>query len=37
LFQFNPKMSYPAEEWIKADPGFWKPMMPVAAKKAAAR
>jgi len=30
LFQFNPKMSYPQEEWIKADPGFWKP----AAKKA---
>jgi hypothetical protein len=24
LFAFNPKMSYPAEEWIKADP-FWKP------------
>ena len=37
LFQFNPKMSYPMEEWIKADPGFWKPAMPVAAKKAAAR
>ena len=25
LFQFNPKMSYPAPEWIKADPEFWKP------------
>ena len=24
LFAFNPKMSYPSEEWIKADP-FWKP------------
>jgi hypothetical protein len=24
LFQFNPKMSYPVEEWIKADPAFWK-------------
>ena len=24
LFVFNPKMSYPSEEWIKADP-FWKP------------
>jgi hypothetical protein len=34
LFQFNPKMSYPAEEWIKADPGFWKPAA-AAAKKAA--
>ena len=34
LFQFNPKMSYPPEEWIKADPGFWKPTM-AAAKKTA--
>jgi len=25
LFAFNPAMSYPAEEWIKADPDFWKP------------
>jgi hypothetical protein len=33
LFQFNPKMSYPAEEWIKADPGFWKPTMTAAMKK----
>jgi hypothetical protein len=33
LFQFNPKMSYPAEEWIKADPGFWAPKMAMAAKK----
>ena len=34
LFQFNPKMSYPQEEWIKADPEFWKPKMaaPAAAK-----
>ena len=23
LFQFNPKMSYPREEWVKADPDFW--------------
>jgi hypothetical protein len=37
LQQFNPKMSYPADEWIKADPDFWKPTMTVAAKKAAAR
>ncbi len=35
LFQFNPKMSYPAEEWIKADPGFWKPTMTAAVKKTA--
>ena len=25
LFLFNPAMSYPRDEWIKADPGFWKP------------
>lgn len=36
LFTFSPKMSYPAEEWIKADP-FWKPKpaAAVAAKKPA--
>jgi hypothetical protein len=33
LFQFNPKMSYPAEEWIKADPDFWKPTMTAASAK----
>jgi hypothetical protein len=25
LFIFNPKMSYPADSWIKADPDFWSP------------
>jgi hypothetical protein len=25
LFRFSPKMSYPDESWIKADPTFWKP------------
>ena len=25
LFVVNPKMSYVADEWIKADPDFWKP------------
>ncbi|WP_263365308.1 hypothetical protein [Edaphobacter bradus] len=30
LFHFNPKMSYPPEEWIKADP-FWKPKVVAAA------
>jgi hypothetical protein len=25
LFAFNPRMSYVSDEWIKADPGFWKP------------
>jgi len=24
LFQFNPRESYPPEEWVKADPDFWK-------------
>jgi len=25
VFQFAPKMSYPPDEWVKADPDFWKP------------
>ena len=25
LFTFNPKLSYPTDEWIKSDPTFWKP------------
>jgi len=25
LFQFNPRMSYAPEAWVKADPDFWKP------------
>ena len=35
LFQFNPKNSYPPEEWVKAD-SFWKPKpaAPAAAKPA---
>ncbi|MGB8012401.1 MAG: hypothetical protein WCF68_12350 [Terriglobales bacterium] len=38
LFVFNPRMSYAADEWIKADPDFWKPKAaaaPAAAKKPA--
>ncbi|MGD0790945.1 MAG: hypothetical protein ABR920_04170 [Terriglobales bacterium] len=38
LFAFNPRMSYPADEWVKADPEFWKPKAaaaPAAAKKPA--
>jgi hypothetical protein len=31
LFQFAPKMSYPREEWLKADPDFWKPKAMAAA------
>ncbi len=34
LFAFNPRMSYVADEWIKADPDFWKPK--AAAMRAAA-
>jgi hypothetical protein len=35
LFVFNPKMSYVSDEWIKADPDFWKPKAAPAAKPAA--
>ena len=34
LFQFNPKISYPPDEWVKSD-SFWKPK-PAAAPAAAA-
>jgi hypothetical protein len=34
LFAFNPKESYPADEWIKADP-FWKPKAAAPAAKPA--
>ena len=35
LFVFSPKMSYVSDEWIKADPDFWKPKAsaPAAPKK----
>jgi hypothetical protein len=37
LFVFNPKMSYPADSWVKADPDFWQPKAaPAAAPKKAA-
>jgi hypothetical protein len=36
LFSFNPKLSYAADEWIKADPTFWKPAA-APAKKAEAK
>ncbi len=32
LFQFSPAMSYPPDEWLKADPGFWKPKSAMPAK-----
>lgn len=34
LFSFSPKMSYPRDEWVKTDPGFWKPKVAAPAKKA---
>jgi hypothetical protein len=30
LFQITPKMSYPPEAWVKAEPSFWKPKPAVA-------
>lgn len=36
LFMFNPHMSYPRDEWVKADPEFWKPKAAAAAAKKAA-
>jgi len=35
LFVFNPRMSYVAEDWIKADPDFWKVKTAAAAAKPA--
>ncbi|MBZ5701810.1 MAG: hypothetical protein LAN84_08180 [Acidobacteriia bacterium] len=36
VFAFNPRMSYVADEWIKADPDFWKPKAAAPAAKPAA-
>jgi len=35
LFIFNPRMSYASEDWIKADPEFWKPKAKATAAKPA--
>ena len=35
LFAFSPKKSYVAEDWIKADPEFWKPKAAAASGKKA--
>jgi len=35
LFAFSPSMSYVSEEWIKADPSFWKPKPHAAESKKA--
>jgi hypothetical protein len=31
LFAINPRMSYPADEWVAGDPQFWKPKPAAAA------
>jgi hypothetical protein len=33
LFAFSPKMSYPYDEWVKADPEFWQPKAAAAPAK----
>lgn len=33
LFMLNPHMSYVSDEWMKADPDFWKPKPAAAAAK----
>jgi len=35
LFSINPRQSYVGEDWIKADPDFWKPKAAPAPKAAA--
>jgi len=35
LFMINPRMSYASEDWIKADPDFWKPKEAAAPAKQA--
>ena len=36
LFAFNPRMSYVSDDWVKADPDFWKPKAEAAPSKKAA-
>ena len=36
LFAFNPRMSYVSDDWVKADPDFWKPKAEAGASKKAA-
>lgn len=36
LFAVSPEMSYPPDDWVKADPGYWKPKAMAAAKAPAA-
>ncbi len=37
LLEFSPEMSYPPEDWVKADPSYWKPKPMMGGKAAAAR
>lgn len=37
LFSFNPSLSYSSDDWVKADPGFWKTKAPAPAKAPAAK
>ena len=37
LYSVNPAQSYPPEEWLKADPAFWKPKPAMASAKPAAK
>jgi hypothetical protein len=37
LFAFSPKMSYVPDEWVKADPEFWKPKPMAAGSKSVAK
>lgn len=32
LYYINPRISYPPEEWVKAEPDFWKPKPPSGKK-----
>jgi hypothetical protein len=34
IFRINPRISYPNEGWVQADPSFWKPKPAAAAKPA---
>jgi hypothetical protein len=36
LLEFSPGMSYPPDEWVKADPSYWKPKPMMGGKSAAA-
>ena len=37
LFEINPRMSNPPQEWVAREPGFWKGTQTAVVKKAAAK